>query len=80
MNQIDKSKKHLNEIGFYTDLGLRYAIIIIVFLFLGYWIGGKTGLRPIFTIIFVFLGAFVGFYNFYKSLVYHMEKNGKKEL
>lgn len=78
MNQNDKRKKLFNEIGFYTDLGLRFAVTIIVFLFLGYWIDGKTGLRPVLTIIFVFLGAFTGFYSLYKSLVSHLEKNEKK--
>jgi len=74
MDQKDKRKKIINEIGFYSDVGLRFAVAIIVFLFLGYWIDSKTGLEPIFTFIGVFFGASVGFYSLYRSLVSRINK------
>lgn len=74
MDQKDKRKKIINEIGFYSDAGLRFAIAIVVFLFLGYWIDNKTGLEPIFTFIGVFFGASAGFYSLYRSLVSRINK------
>jgi len=80
MDQKNNRKKIINELGFYSDVGLKYAITIIVFLFLGYWIDGKTGLKPTFTLIGVFFGASAGFYSLYRSLISHTNKNEKKKL
>ena len=71
-------KKVINEIGFYTDIGFRFVIIIIVFLFLGDWLDNKTGYTPVFTMVFVFLGASAGFYNLYRGLVSNVRKKEKK--
>jgi len=80
MNKKNDRKKIINEIGFYTDLGLRYAIAIIAFLGLGYFIDIKTGLKPTFTLIGVFFGASAGFYSLYRSLISHVNRNEKKKL
>ncbi len=79
MNKKNDRKKTINEIGFYTDVGLRYAITIIAFLGLGYLIDIKTGLKPAFTLIGVFFGASVGFYSLYRSLISRMNRNEKKK-
>lgn len=80
MNDFEKRKKNLNEIGIYIDVGIRFAVTIIVFLFLGYWIDNKFGFKPIFIVICVFLGAFVGFYNLYRTLTSNIKKNSEKKL
>ena len=79
MDQKNNRKKFINEIGFYSDVSLRYAVAILVFLGLGYFIDIKTGLKPTFTLIGVFFGASAGFYSLYRSLISHMNKNEKKK-
>ena len=80
MQNNKKRRESYREIGFYIDFGLRFAITIIVFLFLGLWIDNKTGLKPAFTLIGVFFGAGIGFYSLYKGLMLHSKKkDGKKE-
>lgn len=76
----EKKRKAYKEAGYFIDIGLRFAISIIVFLFLGIWIDDKTGLKPAFTITGVFFGAGTGFYSLYKSLMLHSKKKdeGKK--
>ena len=74
MNKLEKRKKILNEIGLYTDVCIRFAVTIIFFLFLGYWIDNKFGSKPIFIVIFVFLGAATGFYNLYRTLISRLKK------
>lgn len=53
----------------HTTAGLQYGITIIICLFIGRWVDGRTGTRPLFLIVGIFLGAVAGFYNLYRSLV-----------
>jgi len=48
---------HLLGVGWY------FATCIILDVFIGHWVDGRTGLEPIFTLVGIFLGlaiAFVG--------------------
>ena len=80
MSKSEKRKKILDEIGLYTDVGIRFAVTIIIFLFLGYWIDNRFGSKPVFIVLFVFLGASAGFYNLYRVLMTRLKKNNEKEL
>lgn len=75
----EKRKNPYKEAGYFIDIGLRFAISIIVFLFLGIWIDDKTGLQPAFTIIGVFFGAGTGFYSLYRSLISHSKKKDEEK-
>ncbi len=71
-------KKLIDEFAFYSDKGLRFAVVIIVFLFLGNWLDNKFEIKPVFTLVCVFLGASAGFYSLYRSLVSDAKKKHKK--
>ena len=78
MDRKSNRKKLIDDIGYYSNVGIRFALIIIIFLFLGNWLDDKTGLRPLFTLIFVFWGASLGFYSLYRSLIAYAKKNREK--
>jgi F0F1-type ATP synthase assembly protein I len=52
----------------YSGLGIQLVAVILVFLFIGIWIDGLLGTKFIFTLVFVFIGFFGGFYSFYLSI------------
>ena len=79
MQKSKERKAIYKETGFYIDIGFRFALTIVVFLFLGLWIDNKTGLKPVFLIIGVFFGAGTGFYSMYKSIMYHQKKEYERK-
>ena len=80
MNQ-NKKNDHLaqtyKEIGPYLGLGTQLAATIILMFFLGRWLDEKLELEPILTILFSFLGGFVGIYHVIKST---LNLNKKKNI
>ena len=55
--------------GRYSGLGLQWAMSTLLFLAGGWWLDGKVGTTPLFTILGAFLGAGAGFYSLYAHLV-----------
>lgn len=54
-------KNFLSEAASYTHLGLTFAMSILLGFFGGYWLDGKIGSSPLFTLVGAFLGATGGF-------------------
>ena len=75
----DKKRKDFRLIGMYIDLGLRFAITILIGVFLGRWLDNRLDKEPLFTLIGLFLGAGSGFYSLYKTALY-LEKKEKNNL
>jgi F0F1-type ATP synthase assembly protein I len=61
-----KKPEYLSEFAPFMTMGLELAIYIVVFTFLGYWLDGKLGTLPVFTILLALTGLFGGFYKFFK--------------
>jgi F0F1-type ATP synthase assembly protein I len=55
--------------GQFTGYGLSFALSTLLFLMLGWWLDGKVGTMPLFTILGAFLGAGAGFYSLYRHIV-----------
>jgi len=72
-DKLKNISKVYREVGPYVGLGMQMAITVTVMVFLGIWLDGKFDLSPILTIVFAFLGVFVGLYTFIKSVL----KSGK---
>lgn len=66
----------LREVGPYIDLGMRFALTIILGVFGGMWLDGKIGTTPLFLILGFFLGATAGFWSLYKT-IYLKNPNNK---
>ena len=59
----------LASAGRYTGFGLQWALSTLLFLLGGWWLDGKVGLTPLFTILGAFVGAGAGFYSLYRHIV-----------
>jgi len=67
-NEIKKKKLKGNYLK-YCSIGINLVTPILIFLFLGIMIDKWTGKEPLFTLIFIFLGAFGSLFNMYKIAV-----------
>ena len=54
-------KRVVRELGRYTGFGLAWALSVLFFLLIGYWLDGRLGTLPWLTILGAFLGAAGGF-------------------
>ena len=64
----------------YSGLGVQLALTILIFFLIGYWLDGVFDTKPILMLVFVFLGFFGGFYNFFLTIqdLSRKEKESKK--
>ncbi|MFN2382698.1 MAG: AtpZ/AtpI family protein [Gemmatimonadota bacterium] len=56
------------ELGRYTGLGLAWALSVLFFLLIGYWLDGQWGTLPWLTMLGAFVGAAGGFLSLYRGL------------
>jgi ATP synthase protein I len=61
-------KNFFNYLALITQLGLVIVISILIGLFVGAFLDRKTGLRGVFTIIFVVFGVIGGFMAAYRLI------------
>jgi len=54
--------------GQFTGYGLAWALSTLFFLFGGWWLDGKVGTAPLFTILGAFVGGGAGFYSLYRHI------------
>jgi ATP synthase protein I len=65
--KIKGANNFYKDVGPYIGLGLQLAVTVTVMVFIGIWLDGQFETKPILTIVFSFLGVFVGLYTFIKS-------------
>ncbi len=53
-------------LAFVTELGFTVGFSILIGIGAGWWLDGKLGTRPIFTLIGLFLGLASAGYNLYR--------------
>jgi len=63
----------------YTHLGLTLAGTTLGMFFLGWWIDGKAGTRPLLAIVGAFLGATGGFINLIRTLNRLQQEEERRE-
>lgn len=63
--------------GQFTGYGLTLALSTLLFLLGGWWLDGKVGTTPLFTILGAFLGAGGGFYSLYYHVVVEPRERDK---
>lgn len=66
---LDETRSMWVETGQYMGYGLTWALSVLLFLMVGWWIDGKVGTAPIFMILGAFVGAGAGFYSLYHHVV-----------
>lgn len=73
-----KASKIFIEVAPYMNLSWQMLITIGIFIFIGWYMDNKFGTKPIFILIFAFLGIALAFYNFFRT-VNELGKRGKKD-
>ena len=63
----------------YSGLGLQWALAVLLFTAVGWWVDGRLGVAPLFTILGAFVGGGAGFYSFYMHLVVEPRTEREKE-
>jgi F0F1-type ATP synthase assembly protein I len=56
-------------VGDYLGLGLQFALVILLSVFLGQWLDRRFGTEPWLLLVGVFLGAGGAFYSMYRRLM-----------
>ena len=59
----------ISAAGQFTGYGLTWALSTLLFLLGGWWLDGKVGSAPLFTILGAFIGGGAGFYSLYRHIV-----------
>jgi F0F1-type ATP synthase assembly protein I len=61
-------KRLVREVGRFTGFGLAWALSVLFFLLIGYWLDGRLGTLPWLTILGAFIGAAGGFVSLYRGI------------
>lgn len=56
-------------IAVYSDVGLRFALAIVIGGLLGHWLDQKLSLAPLALIVGIMFGATAGFINLYRTVM-----------
>ncbi len=63
---MDKETKKLAiQLAYASSVGIAMVLAIFGCLFLGVWMDGKLGTKPVFTLILLLIGVAAGFRNLY---------------
>lgn len=74
----DKGYKNtIREIGPYIDLGMRFAISIVIGSLGGLWLDSKLHTTPLLLILGFLFGSGAGFWTVYRSV--YLKNQGKPE-
>jgi len=76
-NNQKKIANSFQQTGQYLGLGTQLTATILLMLFLGRWLDSKLNTTPFLILLFSFLGAAAGFYNFIKTV---LQINKKQKL
>ncbi|HEU20739.1 MAG TPA: AtpZ/AtpI family protein [Deltaproteobacteria bacterium] len=77
MENKRKKRRLWFEMAYASTLGIGLVVTIFGCLFIGILIDRKLGTRNIFTTLFLVLGVFAGFRNFYVFIKKYMKEDKK---
>ena len=78
-SKAKKTAQAYGQAGPYIGLGIQFALSILLCLYAGWWLDQKISTTPIFIICGTFLGAGMGFYSLYRTLLREEKKRKEKE-
>ncbi|HEY1952621.1 MAG TPA: AtpZ/AtpI family protein [Gemmatimonadaceae bacterium] len=62
----------------FAGIGIQFAAVIVVFVFIGQWLDRRFGDTGMFTIALVFVGAAGAFYNMYRKVSAAQKKDDEE--
>jgi len=74
-NESPRKSNIIVSVAPYMNLSWTMLITIGLFILLGWWLDGQFDAKPVFIIIFAFLGIALALYNFIRTV----NELGKKE-
>lgn len=76
---VKESRKYALQLATASSMGIALVLTIFGSFYLGLFLDGKLGTRHFFSFLFLFLGIFVGFKNFYLLIkkIFSDEKTDK---
>jgi F0F1-type ATP synthase assembly protein I len=66
----------LRKVGPYLDIGLVFAILLVLGVFLGRWLDARWGTEPWMLLVGALLGMASGFYHFFKVVLGRGKRGG----
>ena len=63
------AQEMMQATGRYMGLGLAWAMSVVFFLGIGWWLDTKLGTMPLLLVLGAFVGAGAGFYSLYYHIV-----------
>jgi ATP synthase protein I len=79
MDDKKKKRRMLFEMAYASTLGIGLVVTIFGCLYIGILIDRKLGTGNIFTTLFLVLGVFAGFRNFYVFIKKYMKNDEKSD-
>ena len=64
--------------GHYLGLGLTWALSVLLFFGIGWWIDARLGTVPLFAVLGALLGGAAGFYHLYRHAVLEPGRKDKE--
>lgn len=74
---VVEDKKWLKDLARYSSWGFDFAASVLLLTYLGYWLDKKYDTQPWLTITGAMVGAFLGYYTFWKGLKHIEEEKDK---
>ncbi len=62
----------------YVAAGFQLVVVLLLFMALGWFVDGRLGLRPLFTIAGALVGAALGFYSLYLRVERDVERSRRE--
>jgi ATP synthase protein I len=75
----DSEPSPLVHLAQHSGHGLTIAVSTGLFLLAGWWLDGRVGTRPLFTIVGALIGAAAGFYSMLQHLLFFPRERERKE-
>ncbi len=65
----EQRREMMRASGQFMGHGMTWALAVLLFMGIGWWIDSKVGTGPILTILGAFVGGAAGFYSMYHHIV-----------
>lgn len=72
----EQRREMMHASGQFMGHGLTWALAVLLFMGLGFWVDGKIGSAPFLMVIGAFVGGGAGFYSLYYHIVIEPRERG----
>ncbi len=72
----EQRREMMRASGQFMGHGLTWALAVLLFMGIGYWVDGKFGTAPVLMVVGAFVGGGAGFYSLYYHIVIEPREQG----